>query len=221
MADPLQIELAQEQSEEPSLVQMSPWIVQGIIYELITRFFLGNDPGDLGYPFKQRYDTDKIKSGIFVDIAYNYDASVANKRPSIFISRGDASIKGVTFGHQIAEPNPAESIQQKLLINTVPINVAVIAAPIMMVELLADYTKQAFVSFQHQIQEDFRFRRFRLTGVSKPQIYVEAKEYFVVNLSIEVVYDEGWALKRDDMKLKSIGLTIYESLTKYQEALIT
>lgn len=221
MSDPLIIEAAQQQAELPPLVQMSPWVVQGVIYELLTKFFMGNTPESLGYPFKLRYDPDKLKSGIFVDIAYNYDASAANKRPSIFVSRGDSTIKGLTFGHQVPQIDVANSEQTKLLIHTVPITVSVIASPIMMVELLADYAKQAFISFQHQIQTDFCFRRFRLIGISKPQIYVEAKEYFVVNLSIEVVYDEGWVLIRDDLKLKSIGLTIYESLVKYQQGLIT
>ena len=102
----------------------------------------------------------------------------------------------------------------RLLISKVPINVAVIASPVAQAELLADYAKQAFISFQQEIQHDFGFRRFRLTEVSKPQIYVEAKEYFVVNLSIEVVYDEGWILRRDDLKLKSAGLAIFDALSE-------
>lgn len=210
-ADIRAIEDTQQCAGKTDLVTLTPWVVQGIIYELITSFFLGNPAEGIGYPFKLKYDTDKLKSDIFVDISYNYNATVANKRPSIFISRGDCSIAGLTFGHIIAQ-NPAESEESKLLINTVPINVAVIASPIMMVELLADYTKQAFVSFQQQIQADFNFRRFRLRGVSKPQIYIEAKEYFVVNLSIEVVYDEGWILRRDDLKLKSVAMAIFDAL---------
>lgn len=204
-------ESAQLCEAETPLVPMSPWVVQGIVYELLQGFFLRNPPESLGYPLKLKYDTDKIKSDIFLDIAYNYQASVANKRPSIFISRGDADIKGLTMGHQVGG-NVFESERTKLMMNTVPINVAVIASPIMAVELLADYAKQAFISYQQEIQRDFNFRRFRLHSVSKPQIYVEAKEYFIVNLSIEVVYDEGWTIRRDDLKLKSVGLAIYDSL---------
>lgn len=202
--------------ETPTAVTMSPWVVQGIIYELISSFFLANPPESMGYPFKLHYDTDKLKSDIFLDIAYNYNASAANKRPSIFISRGDCEIKGLTFGHAV-DSNPAESETTKLLLNTLPINVAVIAAPVMMVELLADYTKQAFISFQQQIQNDFRFRRFRLKQVSKPQIYVEAKEYFVVYLLMEICFDEGWSLKRDDLKLKTVGLALFDALQSQQQ----
>ena len=195
----------------PVVVALTPWVVQGIIYELITSFFLKNQPADMGYPLKLKYDTDKMKSDIFVDVAYNYNAAVSNKRPSVFISRGDCEIAGKTMGH-VVHSNPKESEIQRLILNTLPINVAVIGSPIMQAELLADYTKQAFISFQQEIQQDFNFRRFRLRQVSRPQIMTEAKEYFVVNLAIEVVYDEGFILKRDDLKLKSVCLAIFDSL---------
>jgi len=212
MNDILAVEQQQACAAATPLVSMSPWIVQGIIYELITGFFTRNTPESLGYPLPITYDPDKLKSGIYVDIAYNYNAAAANKRPSIFISRGDCDIGGKTMGHTVEGGSIADSTAARLLLNTVPINVAVIASPIMMVELLADYTKQAFISFQQEIQRDFRFRRFRLREVSKPQIYVEAKEYFVVNLSIEVVYDEGWILRRDDLKLKTVSMAIFDAL---------
>ena len=215
MSDTLEvIEAQQDEEAKPGIVAMSPWVIQGIVYELITRFFQGNTPASLGYPLKLTYDPDKLKSDIYVDIAYNYNASAANKRPSIFISRGDCDIGGKTMGHQVPGGDVAESTMARLLISKVPINVAVIASPVAQAELLADYAKQAFISFQQEIQHDFGFRRFRLTEVSKPQIYVEAKEYFVVNLSIEVVYDEGWILRRDDLKLKSAGLAIFDALSE-------
>ena len=214
MNDILAIEQIQVDDQAPGIVAMSPWVVQGIIYELITRFFSGNPAEAMGYPLKLKYDPDKLKSDIYVDIAYNYNAQAANKRPSIFISRGNCTIGGKTMGHQVPGGNVAESTLARLLITQVPINVAVIAAPVAQAELLADYTKQAFISFQQEIQSDFGFRRFRISEVSKPQIYVEAKEYFVVNLSIEVVYDEGWTLRRDDLKMKTVGMAIFDALTK-------
>ena len=212
--DILTIEAAQQEDQKPAIITMSPWVVQGIIYELLTRFFLANSMESLGYPYKLTYDTDKLKSGIYVDIAYNYNASAANKRPSVFISRGDCTIGGKTMGHQVPGGSFSESTAAQLLINQVPINIAVISAPIAQAEMLADYVKQAFISHQQTIQSDFGFRRFRLSEVSKPQIYVEAKEYFVVNLSIEVVYDEGWILRRDDLKMKTVGMAIFDALTE-------
>lgn len=212
MNDIIALEQQQICAEASQLVQPSPWVVQGIVYELITGFFNRNTPASLGYPLNLTYDHDKLKSGIYVDIAYNYNASAANKRPSIFISRGDCEIAGKTMGHTVPGGDVMASEAGKLLLNTVPINVAVIASPIMMVELLADYTKQAFISYQQEIQQDFKFRRFRLKEVTRPQIYVEAKEYFVVNLVIEVVYDEGWILRRDDLKLKTVGMAIFDAI---------
>jgi hypothetical protein len=213
MSDVLTLEAAQVAEASPGIVPMSPWVIQSIVYELLTRFFQAQPPESLGYPLKLKYDPDKAKSDIYVNIAYNYDASLANKRPSIFISRGDCEIAGKTMGHQVPGGSVAESTSAQLLMSSVRINLAVISAPIAQAELLADYAKQAFIGFQQQIQHDFGFRRFRLTEVSRPQIYVEAKEYFVVNLSIEVVYDEGRIIRRDDLKLKSVGMALFDALT--------
>jgi hypothetical protein len=195
----------------PEQRQMTPWAVQGLVYELLTSFFKANSPESMGYPLHVRYDDDKLKSGIFVDVAYNYDAAVANKRPAIFVSRGDCAIQGVTMGHHLMQA-PENSETGRMLVNTMTVMVSAIAAPVMMVELLADYAKQAFISFQQEIQQDFRLRRFRLRQVSRPQVYQEAKEYFIVNLEIEVVYDEGWILRRDDLKAKRISLALYDAL---------
>ena len=115
------------------------------------------------------------------------------------------------MGHTLAV-DAMGSDTAKMLMNTLPINIAVLGAPLATAEMLADYTKQAFISFQQEIQRDFSFRRFRVKSVSAPKAYSEAKDYFVVNIGIEVVYDEGWVLRRDDLKLKSIGLAIFDSL---------
>jgi hypothetical protein len=101
MSDVLTLEAAQVAEASPGIVPMSPWVIQSIVYELLTRFFQAQPPESLGYPLKLKYDPDKAKSDIYVNIAYNYDASLANKRPSIFISRGDCDIAGKTMGHQV------------------------------------------------------------------------------------------------------------------------
>lgn len=197
----------------PHQRQMTPWAVQGVVYELITSFFKANPPEQLGYPLHVQYDDDRVKSGIFVDVAYNYDAAAANKRPAVFISRGDCTVAGVTMGHhQMVAPESSEV--GRLLLNTMNIMVSVIAAPVMMVELLADYTKQAFISFQQEIQQDFRMRRFRLRQISRPQVYPEAKDYFIVNLTLEIVYDEGWIVRRDDLPAKRISVALYDALDR-------
>ena len=57
---------------------------------------------------------------------------------------------------------------------------------------------------------EFKFRRFRLSGVSKPQIYVESSDHFIVVLSIETVFDDSVVIYKDDLKLKTVSSLIFD-----------
>lgn len=206
------IEYDTNKSATPELY-LNAWSVQNIIYELVTNYMTANPPASLGFNFNATYDKDHAKSGILVDIAYNWDAARAGKRPAIFVQRGDWDFKHPTMGQSISKKNMMESEDERMSINILPITVKVIAAPIGFVEQLAEYVRQAFIYYQKEIQQDFKLRRFRLVEVSKPQIYVDAKEYFVIMISIEVAFDEGWVIKGDDLKLKTVGRAIFDSVT--------
>ena len=69
---------------------------------------------------------------------------------------------------------------------------------------------------QEQIRKDFAFRRFRLNKLSAPTIYVEAKDNFMVSLDIETAYDDGWMIKLQDLKLKTVSKVIFDSITGNQ-----
>lgn len=200
--------------EEVTDLPINAWTVQNIVYELITSFFLRNTPKSLDIPLPVVYDSDKSKTDIYVAIAYNYDAQVVGKRPAIFIRRGDQTMKPPTFAATIGNVVVKESETPRLFINQLPITVSVIAAPIMMTELMAEYAKYALQTFQYEIQEDFHFRKFRVVSVSAPEIYKEAKEYFIINIALEVAYDEGWVVKGDDLRLNSVAFNLYESVSE-------
>lgn len=202
-----------EEQKEGRKLYLNPWNVQNIVYELIHNFMLTNDPKSMGYTFDQKYDIQKEKSQIYLDISYNWKAEMASKRPAIFISRGEATIKHPTIRAQIGS-NAAESQTSKMGIVSLPISVMVCASPVGFVEQLADYVKQPFAYFDQVIQCDFKFLRFRLVSIGQPQIYVEAKDNFVVELSLQIEYNDNWIVSGDDLKLKTISTIIFDSVLK-------
>ena len=212
MTSPIYTEFDQKQVQRPILA-INAWTAQNIVYELVTDYFYYNTAESLGIPLKYKYNKDKTKSDIFIDIAYNYNGKIVNQRPAIFIGRQDVQLKGLTMGHKVGATDIAESEYSKLIMNQTNVTLSVIAAPILTVELLAEYAKSAILYFQQEIQNDFKFRRFRLSQISKPQIYVESQDNFVIMINIEVVYDEGWVIKGDDLRLKTVSKTIFDSLT--------
>lgn len=191
---------------------LTPWTVQNICYELVTNHFISNDPLKLGYHFQQKFSPDKTKSEIFIDIAYNWDGKVIGQRPAVFIQRDSAKSASPIINQTIGM-NAAESTKEKMAITYLNLGVACIATNLGFVEELADFVKIPFLNFQEQIWADFRFRRFRLEEVGRPQMYPEAKDHFVVMMTIATVFDERWTVKGDNLKIKSITRTIFDALT--------
>lgn len=203
----------ERQDNADDCLHLNPWVAQTIAYEIIQNFMIENDPKKMGYTFDQKYNSDKTKSTIHLEIAYDWRADVANKRPGIFISRGDAQIGNMTFSSVIGL-NPSESEEFKMSQVALPLTVSVVAAPVGLTEQLADYVKQPLAYYSQVIQNDFGFSRFRLVSISKPQMVQEAKENFVVELGLQVVYHDGWVVRGDDLKLKTFSALIYDNVKK-------
>jgi len=198
----------------PQLV-LTPWVVQNIVYELIANHFASNDPAQMGYTFEQRYNPSKEKSQIFLDIAYNWKADVANKRPGIFVERGEASYNSPTM-KQLIGSNIAESETDHFAYVTLPISVTVVAGPVGFVEQLADYVKYPFLYFSQQIQNDFCFQKFRMKKLGAPKLLenLDAKDHFSIEIPLEIVFIDSWRITGDHLKLKTISLDIIDKITK-------
>lgn len=207
-----QKELQANRPTEPSLI-LNAWSVQGIVFELITNFMARVPADSIGYSFSAKYDRDPTKSGIFVDIAYNWNAQATGKRPAIFIQRGDESFKSPTMGQTVSHRGIKDSEIQRLTICSVPIIVRVIASPIGFCEQLAEYIKGPLLQYRHEIQNDFKLRQFKVEGMSAPKVYTEVKDNFVVDLEIATMFDDGWIIKGDDLKLKTVGRLIFDGIT--------
>jgi hypothetical protein len=203
-----------ENNSKPSAqLLLNAWNVQNIVYELVVNNFLMNTPESLGFAFTQKFDLDRTNSEILVDIAYNWKPEAGTKRPAIFIQRGKVTYEQQTMGGWVGGNNLAESEFAGYGIATLPIMVKCIATNIGFTEQLAEYVKQPLLHYQRIIQTDFKFQQFRLLTVGAPEIYVESKEHFQVVLGINTVFAEGWILKRDDLKLKTVSKVIFDNVT--------
>ncbi len=207
------------QSTTPTLI-LNGWVVQNIVYELLANYFLMVTPKDEGFQFSYTYKVDNkgamaSDSGIFLDIGFNWRQDIVGKRPAVFVHRGDEKYTYPTLG-QTAHINAKESEIQKLSFTGMSISVTCIATEIGLVEQIAEYVKLPLKSYQTEIQRDFRFRKFRVLGKSKPELFNDTKEHFSIELDISVDFDEGCIIKRDDLKLKKVSRLLFDSITKQQ-----
>lgn len=196
-----------EEKDERVMI-LTPWTVQNICYEVIKNYMISNPPQKEGYRFSQKYDPDELKSGISLEIAYHYKDSVIQKRPGIFVSRGDANFSFPTINQTIGINNK-ESEKSKYTLLQMPILIAVVATNVGFAEQLAEYIFKIFFRYQEIIRNDFCIRQIKLATLSSPQLYLESKDHFMVNIQLLLAFDMGAVIKGDDLKLKTVSYNIF------------
>ena len=209
--DILEAEACAAQTISPKLL-VTAFNIQELLFEFLAKYMQFNDPAAAGFLFKSRYNIDQTKSDILMEIAHDYKASTASKRPAVFIQRKDVSIYSPLIGGVLGV-DAEHSETTRMTQNRMEVQVVVIAAPLGPAEGLAEWIKQGLVLHQYTIQDSFRLRRFRVKNMSAPQKIVTDKDYFAVIISLDVAFDDGLILTREDLPLSGIGIRIFESLT--------
>jgi len=200
----------EKDERDERVMVLTPWTVQNICYEVLKNYMLENSPQAEGYRFSQKYSSDELESGITLDIAYHYKDTVIQKRPGIYVSRGESMFKHPTI-NQMLSTNPIESEKMKYALLEMPLIIAVVATNVGFVEQLAEYIFKIFLRYQETIRRDFCIRQFKLVSLGQPTLYLESKDHFVVNIAIQTAFDMGAVIKGDDLKLKTISYTVFTS----------
>jgi hypothetical protein len=169
-----------------------------------------NPPQKEGYAFAQKYDPDNIKTGISLDIAYHYNDAVIQKRPGVFVSRGEVTFAYPTMNQMIGM-NVRESEKEKFSLLQMPVVVSVVATNVGFVEQLAEYVFRIFVRLQEVIRNDFSLRQLKVQTLGQPALYLESKDHFKIDITLLSAFDMGTVIKRDDLKLKTLSYTVFTS----------
>lgn len=187
---------------------MSPFDVITVVYEVIQAHMLMNPPDKLGFAFAQKYSQDENASDIALEVKYDWKGKAPQKRPAVFIGRGDARLNSPTLGQGIGY-NVAESEEIRTNLFVLPISVTTIAQGIGFAEQFAEYIKYPLMYFAQEIQKEYRFHKFRLVNVGRPEIFDrDAKDTYAVDLTLETQFYDTWMVKGDHLKLKTMATTI-------------
>jgi len=187
---------------------LTPWTVQNICYEVLKNYMTANPPQNEGYAFTQKYNPDDLESDISLEIAYHYKDTVIQKRPGIYVSRGETTFRFPTL-NQLIGSNPKESEKSRYAMLEMPVNLAVVATNVGFTEQLAEYVFKVFLRYQEVIKNDFCLRQLKLVSLSEPTLYLESKDHFVVNVLLQSVFDMGAVIKGDDLKLKTVSYAVF------------
>jgi hypothetical protein len=196
------------EERDDKIMVLTPWTVQNICFEIVRNYLLLNPPQSQGYKFSQKYDIDELKTGIALEMAFSYKDIATQKRPAIYVARGDASFTFPSLNQSLGS-NAAESEKYKFSIIQMPVLLSVVATNVGFAEQLADYIFKIFLHHQENIRNDFCLRQIKVVSVSAPQLYLESKDHFVVSVQLLTAFDMGAIIKKDDLKLKTVAFNIF------------
>ena len=191
---------------------LNGYIVTRIIYELIKNYMLSNTPASCGVQLAQSYNIDPTISTIFLDISYNWQSALAGKVPAIYVQRGPMTLKNQTIGlhTHVDEKTGAE---HRRIFNYMPVTVScVAAAPLAVVENLAEYVRQPLLYFRKEVENDFCIRRLMVKDITPPKLEGVGKNNFSVDINMECVFDEGWVITRESLVMRRLAVILYDGI---------
>ena len=198
--------------KECKSIALNAYTVTRIVYEVIKTYMLTNSPKQAGVRLEQMYDADYKKSGILLDIGYNWRTKDMSKVPAIFIQREEVTFKTPTMGQNATNRGVGDP-ETKFAIATMPVTVTCVAAePLAVVENLAEYVKKPLLYFRNDVQQDYGITRFQLAGISKPKLLEEGKNNFYIDLTVNISYADSWEVKKDALKIKHIGIELFDQI---------
>lgn len=197
----------QDAKDEREMV-LTPWTVQNICYEVIKNYMIANPPQKQGYRFAQTYDPDDLKTGIALEIAFAYKDTVIQKRPAIYVGRGEVNYQFPTI-NQTMGGNSKESEKTRFGMGQMPINISIVATNVGFAEQLTDYISKVFFNYQEIIKNDFCIRQLKLVSISPPSLYLESKDHIAITIMLLVTFDLTAVIRGDDLKLKTVAYTIF------------
>jgi hypothetical protein len=201
-------------------IRLNAFVVTRIVYEIVKLYMMNNTAASVGVPLAQKYDVDYTKSDILLDIGYNWRTKDMSKVPAVYVQRGDVTLKYVSIGQQISTESKTGQ-QARNAWSTMPVTVSCVAAePIAVVENLTEYIKQPLLYFRKEIQNDFGIRHFILDRITAPKLVAEGKNNFVVDLVMNITYDDSWTITPETLKIKRMGIDVYDNLCNYMQSVI-
>jgi hypothetical protein len=205
-------EIREIEAGENYRLTLTPWTVQNIIYETVQDHMLKNSPQKSGYTFSRTYDLDPNKSQIKLEIGHDWGSDTPGQRPACFVFRDAVQYAHPTIGQLTDKVVAEESEETRLHFRGMNCSIACIGKTVGFVEQFADWIKTPFVTFGLEIKRAFKFRQFKIAGITPPQPYKEAVNNFIIVIQFQTSFDESEVVSRDDLKIKTISRQIFDGM---------
>jgi hypothetical protein len=189
-----------------------PLLITGFLRDFLIRHWA--DPQNIIAPELKKFVwSEQPTSGILIESVHRYRADIVEKRPAIMIKRNSfrnmqTGISGQIFGGGfVAYENEKGAVSQHTTLFVGSHTLFCIHGSGASTEILATEVMLQLTAFLHPIRMNLGLRQFSVAEVGAIQELEEAKETYVVPITVGWGYEHTWELKDDSLPLQSISLT--------------
>ena len=147
-------------------------------------------------------------TGIIVDSVYRWQPALTEHRPGVLIKRGPWKVLRLGIDDRKMGGSDITSRQYVNAIQGSHTIFCISGAPAE-TEILAAEVYRELVQFGPLFRKTFGFLRFQVTDVGEVSILEEARENFVVPITIAYAADEAWEIVENAPPLKEIRLSAF------------
>lgn len=180
-------------------------MITGLLRDLMIRHFstpLNIEEGDL----RQLVWRDDERTGILIESITRWRGDLIEKRPAIIVKPNARQNQRMFIADLTGKTEQGDFLYQTFWVGSHTL--FCIHGSGASVEILATEVQRNLTEFHPVIIEYLGLYNWQVTEVGAVQEVEEAKESFVVPVTVGWCYDEKWKLSQESLKLRKIPLSI-------------
>lgn len=154
-----------------------------------------------------KYTDNPKESRVIIQQAHNFKTDVVDKRPALYVKRGDISFQRVAFGDRLHEI-PQDSITKYHKEERGTVTVQCLGNSGGEAELLADEVTDVLGLCETLIACDYNFLTFQLQSIGALSYLEEHLEIPYVPVTIFYIASKQWELELESRPIKKIRQTL-------------
>jgi hypothetical protein len=186
-----------------------PQVVQGLLVSWIRNHF--SAAPNIEDPALQNslWAADISKTGIVIDSVYRWQPAATEFRPGIFIKRNAWRLLHLGIDDRKMGGIPLSGNQQYAAYIQGAHSLFCIASAPAECEILGAEVYRELLEFSPVIRQAFGFMRFQVMEVGEVSILEEARQNFVLPISVAYAAEHTWEITKQAPPLKAIQLSTF------------
>ena len=184
-----------------------PLLITGLLRDVLARHF--TEETQIESPDLRQYLwREDERSGILIESVYRWRGDVVEKRPAILVKRNAYTILEYAINNFIGITGRDTQVQEQGIFWVGSHSLFCLHGTGASVELLATEVQRFLTAFAQVFRKDLGLAKFAVTEVGAISEVEEAREHYVVPITVGWAFQEKWGLRYESLPTRRMPLSI-------------